>query len=246
MSGCFVLEVSWKRVGVRKKEKKKWDDFNLWWGCQWVTPAGLDVGSLSMWQGQVLLPGTPEYIYECSAVQMKQLIKILCSDPCFCSNAAFYQTVTGERIDWPLSFILSRSSFWSQRSEPRWYTTLTVIIFNISNASKAIPEEAQCHTRNSSSSWPSSLVANTTMAYFILRQKSFLDRWRHQRSSSLVWPLLPPSIMLPVCPVLIGSFQFINHFKKSPSSTILWGLANRVQSDLNLLVREDMQYVIFL
>lgn len=37
-------------------------------------------------------------------------------------------------------------SFWSQRSKPRWYTAMTVICFDLSKASKAISEEAQCHT----------------------------------------------------------------------------------------------------
>lgn len=46
------------------------------------------------------------------------------------------------------------------------------------------------------------------------RLKSLLDRWSHQQPSSLLQPLLLPSIMFPVCPVLIGTFQFINHLKK--------------------------------
>lgn len=108
-------------------------------------------------------------------------------------------------------------SFWSQRSNPRRYTTVTVICFDLSKASKAISEEARCHVYTQSviqlTQFSYTLVANTVMVQFILRLKSFLDRWSHQQSSSLLQPLLPPSITWPVCPVLIGTFQFMNHLK---------------------------------
>lgn len=120
-------------------------------------------GLLSLWQGHVLLPGSPEDIFP---------------PPHFFSQAvpdrwsSLYKSCVGSFVsaqiqlslschggtDWLCIIFdsLSLLSFWSQRSEPLWYRTMTVICFNLSKASKAIPEEAWCHTHTLSSSWPSS------------------------------------------------------------------------------------------
>lgn len=136
--------------------------------------------------------------------------------PLFLLYNSFLPTVTGEQTDCAVSLILWLCCHFEVGDQNQDGTQQRQYLPRpIKSLKSHITEEAQCHTHSviQLTQFSYALVANTVTVQFILRLKSFLDRWSHQQPSSLLQPLLLPSIMLPVCPVLIGTFQFINHLK---------------------------------
>lgn len=157
--GVSLLGGGWK-LGVRKK---KWENFNLLYGCRWVTPPDFVAGLLSMLQGQVLLPGTPEDVYfsffsffsrQCCTDEAAYINPVY--SPLFLLNYSFLPAVTGERIDCALSLILWFSCHFEVRDQNRDGTQQWQ--WSASTYQKlqkpSVKRPSATHTQ--SSSWPSS------------------------------------------------------------------------------------------